>query len=167
MKKTLSALLVLALAGGLLASCASLKADATIVDELNKAITEQDIKDVEVAAVENGVKLTAGELQFEPDSAVITELTAARLDKIGALLQSYQNREVLITGHTADVGDAASQLTLSYDRAKAVADYFIAKGYVKAVKVRVDGRGGTEPLASNDTDEGKARNRRVEIILLK
>jgi flagellar motor protein MotB len=55
---------------------------------------------------------------------------------------------------------------LSKKRAQAVADFLVKKGYLKASKIVVDGKGGSEPIASNDTEEGKAKNRRVEITIL-
>jgi len=74
---------------------------------------------------------------------------------------------LLIEGHTAAVGDAGAQQKLSVLRAQAVADYFVSKGVVKASQLVIEGKGGTVPLASNDTEQGRARNRRVEITLLR
>lgn len=156
-----------ALAVFALVACATTKNDTTIAGEINKSITSQNITDVDVKTTDRGVMLIAGALSFGADSAEITPETAKRLDSIGSLLKNYQNRMVLIVGHTADVGDMASQESLSLERAKAVAAYFVEKGILKADKITTEGHGGKEPIASNDTDEGKAKNRRVEITLLK
>jgi len=82
-------------------------------------------------------------------------------------LKGYESKKLLIQGHTADVGDKKSQQELSLKRAKAVGDYFVRKGVVKAPQLVIEGKGGSVPLAKNDTDEGRAKNRRVEITLLR
>ena len=83
------------------------------------------------------------------------------------LLKGYETKKILIQGHTADVGDKKSQLELSLKRAQAVADYFVRKGVLKASQLVTEGKGGTMPVAPNDTDENRAKNRRVEITLLR
>ncbi len=164
----LSALLV----GGLvllLASCTSTApttSDKSIADDLNQRIKASGLKNVDVKTTKRGVTITAGALNFPAESAQITADTAKRLDAIGGLLKGYTNKKMLIEGHTADVGDKASQLDLSKKRAQAVADYLVRKGVVKSSQLVIEGKGGTVPLASNDTDEGRAKNRRVEITLL-
>ena len=151
----------------LLASCATTKSDKTIADDLNQRIKASGLKNVDVKTTSRGVTITAGALNFPADSAQITAETAKRLDAIGNLLKGYTDKKMLIQGHTADVGDKASQLDLSKKRAQAVADYLVRKGAVKAPQLIIEGKGGTVPLAGNDTDEGRAKNRRVEITLLR
>jgi outer membrane protein OmpA-like peptidoglycan-associated protein len=152
----------------LLASCATTKSsDKTIADDLQSRIKAGGLKDVDVKTTDRGVKIIAGALNFPADSAQITAATAKRLDSLVSLLKGYQDKKMLIQGYTADVGDKASQKELSVKRAKAVADYLVKKGAAKASQLVIEGLGGTMPLASNSTDEGKARNRRVEITLLR
>ncbi len=156
----------------LLASCATTattaptKNDKAIADDLNQRVKASGLKNVDVKTTSRGVTITAGALNFPADSAQITADTAKRLDAIGNLLKGYSGKKMLIEGHTADVGDKASQLTLSKKRAQAVADYLVKKGVVKGSQLVIEGKGGTVPLAGNDTDEGRAKNRRVEITLL-
>jgi outer membrane protein OmpA-like peptidoglycan-associated protein len=168
MKKVLP-LIALAAVGIVLlfGSCATNKNDKTIADDLNQRIKASGLKNVDVKTTARGVTITAGALNFPADSAQITPDTAKRLDAIGNLLKGYTNKKMLIEGHTADVGDKASQLALSKKRAQAVADYLVRKGVVKASQLVIEGKGGTVPLASNATDEGRAKNRRVEITLLR
>jgi OOP family OmpA-OmpF porin len=64
-------------------------------------------------------------------------------------------------------GIEVNRQTISRDRAKLVADYFIAQGFARAELVESRGFGGDQPLADNDTEEGRQLNRRVEILLLK
>lgn len=151
----------------LLASCASMKSDESIAEELGQRIKDGGLTNVDVKATDRGVTITAGALNFPPDSAEIIPETARRLDAIAELLEDYPNKKLLIEGHTADVGDTGSQLSLSIERAQAVADYFVSKGTAKASQMVIEGKGGTMPLGSNDTEEGRAKNRRVEITLLR
>ncbi len=168
MRKSLP-LAVLIVAGLVLlfASCATTKSDKTIADDLDQRIKASGLKNVDVKTTDRGVTVTAGALNFPADSAEITADTAKRLDSIGNLLKGYTNKKMLIQGHTADVGDKGAQLDLSKKRAQAVADYLVRKGVVKASQLVIEGKGGTVPLASNASDEGRAKNRRVEITLLR
>lgn len=143
------------------------KSDKEIADDLNKRLKASGLKNVDVKTTKRGVTITAGALNFPAESAQITADTAKRLDAIAALLKGYESKKILIQGHTADVGDKKSQKDLSLKRAQAVADYFVRKGVLKASQLVIEGKGGTVPLAPNDKDEGRAKNRRVEITLLR
>jgi OOP family OmpA-OmpF porin len=81
------------------------------------------------------------------------------------LLKSVPGRTLLVVGHTADVGSPGSQQALSVDRAQAIVDKLKAAG-IPPSSLLYEGRGGREPVAPNDTEANKARNRRVEIIVL-
>ena len=167
--KRISILTVLVALAAILAlsSCASMKSDQSIAEDLQKRIDAAGLANVDVKATDRGVTLTAGALNFPPESAEIIPETAARLDAIAELLEDYADKQLLIEGHTADVGAKSAQQKLSVERAQAVADYFIGKGAVKASQLVIEGRGGDMPIASNDTEEGRAKNRRVEITLLR
>jgi outer membrane protein OmpA-like peptidoglycan-associated protein len=148
-------------------TAAAAKSDKAIADDLAKRIKASGLKNVDVKTTRRGVTITVGALNFPADTATITAETAKRLDAIAKLLKGYENKRLLIQGHTADVGDKKSQQELSLKRAKAVGDYFVRKGVVKASQLVIEGKGSTVPLAKNDTDEGRAKNRRVEITLLR
>ena len=150
-----------------LSSCSSLKSDTTIASDLDKRIKESGLTNVDVRTTDRGVTITAGELNFPAESAEITPQTTQRLDALARLLKGYESKRVLIEGHTAAVGDAASQQDLSVNRARAVADYFVSKGVFKASQIVIEGKGGTVPLADTSTEEGKSKNRRGEITLLR
>jgi outer membrane protein OmpA-like peptidoglycan-associated protein len=143
------------------------KSDKEIADDLAKRIKAAGLKNVDVKTTKRGVTITAGALNFPGDAATITADTAKRLDAIARLLKGYEGKKLLIQGHTADVGDKKSQQELSLKRAKAVGDYFVRKGVVKAAQLVIEGKGGSVPLAKNDTEQGRAKNRRVEITLLR
>ncbi len=68
-------------------------------------------------------------------------------------------------GHTAAIGTPESQVDLSVQRARAIVDFLISRG-IDAGRFLYEGKGGTQPVAPNDTEENMARNRRVEIVIL-
>jgi outer membrane protein OmpA-like peptidoglycan-associated protein len=90
----------------------------------------------------------------------------AKLDRIAEILKRYPDRDIMIGGHTALAGTAEGRMQLSIDRAKAVADYFLSKNVRTADRVVVRGYGAERPIADNKTEEGKRKNRRVEITIL-
>ena len=73
---------------------------------------------------------------------------------------------VEVVGHIDDVGDDNYNMKLSEQRARSVRDYLVSKGLNNPNKVGTVGRGETKPIASNNTDEGRAQNRRVAVLLL-
>jgi outer membrane protein OmpA-like peptidoglycan-associated protein len=88
------------------------------------------------------------------------------LDEISAFLKSNPDRKLKIVGHTDNVGGAEFNLQLSRARAAAVVNELTAKYGIDAGRLKAEGAGLTRPIATNDTDEGRARNRRVELIAL-
>ncbi len=86
------------------------------------------------------------------------------LDRFAEGLRNNPNAEVRIIGHTDSTGNDAINDPLSLDRATSTRNYLTARG-VSGARIHVDGRGSREPIASNDTAEGRARNRRVEIFM--
>lgn len=104
---------------------------------------------------------------FAFDSDVLTESGKEAIEEYRKnlrpeLSQAYAG---IIIGHTDDVGKETYNIDLSRRRAQAVADYLVSTG-VDAAKLRVVGRGENDPIASNDTEEGRAENRRVDIIVV-
>lgn len=129
-------------------------------------VRQSGIEDVEVRATENNrVSLSIRNLQFVADQAVLLPGERPRLDDIAQLLRTVQERNILVVGHTADVGTQISQIELSFERAKKIVDELVDRG-IPAGQLLYDGRGGTEPIAPNDTEDGRAANRRVEIEIL-
>lgn len=86
------------------------------------------------------------------------------LDQFASGLSSQPNTEVRIVGHTDNVGPDSVNDPLSMQRAQSARDYLAARG-VSPSRILVDGRGEREPVASNETPQGRAQNRRVEIFL--
>jgi outer membrane protein OmpA-like peptidoglycan-associated protein len=102
---------------------------------------------------------------FKLGSDVIEERSHALLDNIVAVLKSHPDiKRVLVEGHTDNQGSAASNVDLSQRRAGAVRSYLMGKGIVES-RLEAKGFGQDQPIATNDTEEGRARNRRVVFTL--
>lgn len=109
-------------------------------------------------------KIVLRGVNFDFDKATIRPDAARILDEAVATLKAEPDVEVLIVGHTDSVGSEAYNLRLSQRRAQAVRDYLVKHG-VSAARLRVKGVGESQPVASNDTAEGRAQNRRVELLV--
>ncbi|HHB12864.1 MAG TPA: OmpA family protein, partial [Chromatiales bacterium] len=86
------------------------------------------------------------------------------LDSVAVVLKKYKDTRLRVVGHTDSTGSARYNQLLSQQRAQAVADVLIRDG-VPATRITVIGRGENDPIASNATPEGRAQNRRVEILI--
>ena len=104
------------------------------------------------------------DITFDTDSFTVRPALRADLVRVAAHLQRYSSMTVQVIGHTDSDGDAAYNIGLSRRRANAVADILQANG-VSYARLTTVGRGEEVPIASNLTEEGKARNRRVEIVM--
>lgn len=124
---------------------------------------KQDIQASAILDALNKDGYIALDILFETGKSVIQKESMSIIDQIYEMLKSNANIKVSIEGHTDNVGDAASNKTLSINRAKAVMDALIAKGIDKSRMTSV-GYGQEKPVADNRTEEGRAKNRRVEIV---
>jgi OOP family OmpA-OmpF porin len=102
---------------------------------------------------------------FETDKAELQEISFPVLDQIVASMKYNPKIKIEIGGHTDDVGDEYYNKDLSEDRAKAVANYLIEKGIAED-RIQTKGYGETTPITTNETEEGRHANRRVEIKVL-
>ena len=137
-----------------------------MVEEIEKDIRELGIPDTEVRKDELGVTLTLENIQFPPDSAVLVTAEREKLDRIGEILKKYPDRDILITGHTALAGTAEGRRKLSEERASAVGSYLLQNDVRPRDRMIYRGRGAEVPAADNSTEEGKRKNRRVEITIM-
>jgi OmpA-OmpF porin, OOP family len=103
-------------------------------------------------------------LLFSTDSAEIDPTSAAVLDEIADALEAHPSAKVRVEGHTDASGDPAANQMLSTDRANATKDYLVSRG-VPAASIEAAGFGADRPVAANDTAEGRALNRRIELVL--
>jgi len=105
------------------------------------------------------------DLQFEINADAIQRDDEERLRVLGTYLQRYPDTTALIEGHTDDVGSAASNQRLSEDRAANVVNYLVNQYNIARSRLSSIGYGETRPIASNDTDAGKRRNRRIGAVI--
>ncbi len=139
------------------------------MDKQIKELKEQTAgSGVDVTEVDNGnailVNLPDG-VTFDVGSATLKPEFRATLDKVAQSLIQYPNSLVDVYGHTDSTGSDAFNQTLSENRARTVMNYLISRG-VPAARLRSQGFGETMPVASNDTADGRQRNRRVEIKIV-
>lgn len=135
----------------------------TVLEKVDDVLPKNNIVAEEVSA---GIRLSIRDIKFAPDSAQILSGESERLDEIAEVLKMASNAQLLVEGHTASVGKPAGEQKLSEQRAHKIAEELKARG-VKAGAFICRGFGGTKPVASNETNEGRAQNRRVEITILK
>jgi len=123
---------------------------------------------VDITEVDNGqailVNLPDG-VTFDVDSSTLKPQFRTTLNEISANLNQYPNSLIDVYGHTDSTGSDQYNQALSERRASTVANYLVMQG-VSAARIRSQGYGETMPIASNDTIEGRARNRRVEIKIV-
>lgn len=103
-------------------------------------------------------------LLYDFDSDAVKPAARENLVNLANSLQRHPDSEVLIVGHTDNVGSATYNQGLSERRARSAANILLQQG-ISTSRVRTMGRGLTEPVASNDTDAGRAQNRRVEVAI--
>lgn len=139
-----------------------------IINQLQEQIISQKVQNVEVKQTNEGIVLSIENIQFEPDSANLVETEKAKISGIGKLLSSLNDRKLNVIGHAANLTGSNEEelLSLSSARAQTVAQFLINSGFRTADSVVFEGMGGTVPLASNDTPEGRTKNRRVEIVIM-
>ena len=132
-----------------------------IISSLEKSNNE----DIVIEERANGLVLQMQNIHFLPDSPIILPEERGRMDAIANLLKQAEGSTFLVVGHTADVGTVESQYDLSVERAKSIVDELVLRG-LSSKQFLYRGDGGDKPIASNLTNEGRAKNRRVEITIL-
>ncbi len=119
----------------------------------------------ELAEGERGVVLLLFDLRFAADEDRLLPTEGGRLDAIAEALSRIPDKSFLVEGHAADLGRPAGQYELSERRAKRIVDEMVARG-IQANRFVYRGLGADKPIAPNDTEQNRARNRRVEITVL-
>jgi outer membrane protein OmpA-like peptidoglycan-associated protein len=109
-------------------------------------------------ALDSSVMFDTGKYAIRPEAQQVLAEAAARIRK-------FEGASVLVSGHTDNVGSEASNQKLSSDRAAAVKDYLVKQGGVAAETLRTQGFGASQPVADNGSDAGRARNRRVDVVI--
>lgn len=113
---------------------------------------------------ERGLVAEIAGVQFAAGAATLNPSAREALARFAGIVASYRSLEFMVEGHTDTTGSPATNEALSLARAISVRDYLIAQG-VRATKIDVEGLGPADPIADNETAAGRARNRRVEIVM--
>jgi len=153
--------------GAILGAVVGGAAGMIIGHQMDKQAAElkQNIPGAIVERVGEGIQVTfASGLLFDFDSDVVRSDARTNLRNLAASLDKYPGSELLIVGHTDSVGTDAYNLALSERRAEAAAVYLAAQGVARA-RLSSRGLGESEPVAPNDSDAGRSRNRRVEVAI--
>ncbi len=129
-------------------------------------IDELGLDDVNVVRGDKGLTISIENIQFKPDSAILVEGEKEKLQRIAEILSLFPENELLVSGHTAMANNGVDSQTLSENRAQTVADYFISLGVKDRHQIYTQGFGDSLPIAPNTTEEGRAKNRRVEITIM-
>lgn len=137
-----------------------------IVD-LSKDKRFRDIKrNILLVPIKEGKKITPNGIMFEQSKFDLLAESLPDLDRIAEMMLKYANMELLIEGHTDNQGDFKLNMELSENRVKEVKKYLVSKG-VPETRLQVKGWGSTKPVASNELEETRKKNRRVEFTILK
>ena len=142
-------------------------AGAIIGRRMDKQAEEiaKEIPGAKVERVGEGIQVTfESGLLYEFDSDVVRGAARENLSTLAASLDQYPGTDLLIVGHTDDVGSDTYNQDLSERRARAAANYLASQG-VARTRIRTLGLGEAEPVASNATDAGRDQNRRVEVAI--
>ena len=143
-------------------------AGGVIGNKMDKQAREIDsaIPGAEVERVGEGIKLTLNEnaVRFDTNKSSLTAAAQANLDKLVTVFNQYPDTDIVLYGYTDSSGPADFNLKLSEQRATSVKNYLSGKG-IKADRFTVNGMGIADPIASNETAEGKSKNRRVEFAI--
>jgi outer membrane protein OmpA-like peptidoglycan-associated protein len=153
--------------GAIIGAAVGGAAGAIIGDQMDRRAEELEdsIPGAEIERVGEGILVTfASGILFGFDSTAIQPAGRSNLATLSSNLEKYPDSNVLIVGHTDNVGADAYNMTLSERRAESAASYLRQQG-VDAGRIRTEGRGEMEPVADNATDTGRQENRRVEVAI--
>jgi outer membrane protein OmpA-like peptidoglycan-associated protein len=153
--------------GAIIGAAVGGTAGAVIGQRMDKKAEELDeeLEDAEVERVGEGIKVTFDSgLLFDFDSAALRTAAERDLAEFANSMQEFDEARILIVGHTDSKGSEAYNQDLSERRAASAADYLIEQE-IGSSRLNTVGRGETEPVATNETAEGRQQNRRVEVAV--
>ncbi len=156
-----------AVIGGVVGGTAGVLIGAKMDKQAQKI--EEEIPGAKVERVDDGIVVTFDEnsgVHFATNKYNITPDSKTTLDKLAAILVEYPDTNVLVVGHTDSVGSDAYNMTLSKNRAYAVTNYFTQEKGLNPSRFTTNWYGESNPIATNDTPEGRAQNRRVNIVIV-
>jgi OOP family OmpA-OmpF porin len=134
-------------------------------DSVNSKLPDTIIAHTLPDSLVTGEVIEIKNIRFENGSATLLESSYKVIDELVVLLNKHPATAIQINGHTDNTGDETANMELSNARAKSVYDYLLEKHVSNPMKYQ--GYGSSRPVSSNDSDENKAKNRRVEILIIK
>jgi len=138
--------------------------EADLASQQITSLTRQ-LENLQLRETESGVVVTLGDVLFASGQTTLVEGGRSSLEEVVDLLQTEPDKKIRVEGHTDSLGDAEANLLLSEQRAKAVLEALVSLG-VASDRISSLGMGEDFPIASNEDEDGRARNRRVDVILL-
>ena len=138
--------------------------EADLASQQITSLTRQ-LENLQLRETESGVVVTLGDVLFASGQAQLVEGGRSSLEEVVDLLQTEPDKKIRVEGHTDSRGDAEANLELSEQRAQAVREALVSLG-VSSERISALGMGEDFPIASNEDEDGRARNRRVDVILL-
>ena len=141
------------------------EAKALAAEHAKAAALAAELANLKAQQTDRGMVLTVGDVLFAPGKADIGAGAQRSIDKLAEFLKAYPKRNVLIEGHTDNLGDEAFNVKLSQQRADAVRDLLVARG-ISRQRIQTKGYGPKFPVVDNDSAAGRQQNRRVEVLVL-
>jgi outer membrane protein OmpA-like peptidoglycan-associated protein len=141
------------------------EAKALAAERAKAAALANELASLKAQHTDRGLVLTVGDVLFAPGKAEIGPGAQRSIDKLAEFLRAYPKRNVLIEGHTDNLGNEDLNIKLSQQRADSVRDLLIARG-VSPQRIRTKGYGPKFPVVDNDSAAGRQQNRRVEVLVL-
>jgi outer membrane protein OmpA-like peptidoglycan-associated protein len=124
------------------------------------------IKNIIMTPIEVGITVRLKNIYFDFDKTTLKSESYVELNKVVDFLKQNSHVSIEISGHTDSKGSDEYNLNLSQGRSQSVVDYLVSQG-IDNTRLQAHGYGETKPIDTNDTDEGRANNRRVEFTILK
>jgi outer membrane protein OmpA-like peptidoglycan-associated protein len=154
--------------GAIIGAAVGGAAGAIIGSYMDKQAAEmqRDLEGAEIQRIGEGIKITFDSgILFDIDKSDLRPVSETNLTKLAKILNKYPDTNILIEGHTDDTGTNDYNMALSKDRAQSVSLY-LATVDVKSARFSIAGYGETQPIVTNDSPEGRQKNRRVDIAVI-
>ncbi len=133
-------------------------------EKLNKALAKSEVKGADIKRDKEQILVTFRDLIFDFDKSRVKPDFKTPLYELAEALKSFPDRKLTLLGYTDNIGKSSYNKSLSEKRAIAVKTFLINRG-VDAKRITSNGYGDAKPVASNDTPEGRQKNRRVELVI--
>jgi outer membrane protein OmpA-like peptidoglycan-associated protein len=136
-----------------------------LIAEISNKMDITTGKDVSISNVIDGIIVNLGNILFDFNKYNLKKEYEKKLDALAEVLRKYPSIDIIISGHTDNIGTEKYNQALSENRAKTVAEYLMKKGVAQS-RISYIGFGSRFPVADNSTEEGRQKNRRVEVKLI-